>query len=219
MYPDTTINRHSILFSVGLVLFIFPKDVSFPASFLPSHSLSTRLPADFGRINSARFSFTSATAPGFVTNPPFKPSIVCPASKTLRTPKAGSGRVPGHDELLPCHDQQTARTERRYCQRGGEVSISWRGMFCHQGSGVRASTPLRGGQSLGGFEGVPLSRCAEFHRTVFDLLQELSLVDITTEREVGEVVPSADASFPGVLQREWCPRLSSKFYAVSYLKI
>ena len=140
-------------------------------------------------------------------------------SETLRTPKAGSGRVPGHDERLPCHDQQTARTERRYCQRGGEVSISWRGMFCHQGSGVRASTPLRGGQSLGGFEGVPLSRCDEFHRTVFDLLQELSLVDITTEREVGEVVPSADASFPGVLQREWCPRLSSKLYAVSNLKI
>ena len=55
-------------------------------------------------------------------------------------------------------------------------------MFCHQGSGVRASSPLRGGQSLGGFQGVPLSRCDELHRTVFDLLQELSLVDSTTER-------------------------------------
>ena len=90
-------------------------------------------------------------------------------------------------------------------------------MFCHQGSGVRASSPLRGGQSLRGFQGAPLSRCAELHRTGFDLLQEL--LNITTEREVGEVITSADASFPGVLQREWCPRFSSKCYAVSNLQI
>ena len=41
-------------------------------------------------------------------------------------------------------------------------------------------------------------------------------MDSTTEREV---VPSADACFPGVFQREWCPRFSSKCYAVSNLKI
>ena len=84
MYPDMTINKRSILFSVGLVLFIFSERCVISPSFPPSHSLSTRLPADFGRINSARFSFTSATVPGLVTNPPFQPSSVCPASESLR---------------------------------------------------------------------------------------------------------------------------------------